>query len=210
MADKKGKAEKKGKAKPRPMKAKKRTTDKWKRKKMFTVYGPPSFDRQEICSTVGEKPENLKGRKVSASARELLRQAKKHHITFNFKVNEVQGLKAYTVLKGFEIKPAYMRRLIRRRSSKIECNQTVFTKEKNQVKVKTIVVTHRKAPKKKATAIRKKVMEKISETAAKKGFEDLVQELVFGSAVSKIFNDIKKISPIKRIEVVEATMKEGK
>ena len=157
-----------------------------------------------------EKEEQLANRKISLNGRQLLNQVKKQHIVFEFKVREVKGLKAYTKFVGHEVKGAYLKRLIKRRTSKVEVNQVVTTKDNEKAKVKTVVITAIKATTRQRNSVRKTVAKRIEETANKKGFEDLVQEMIFGSTISKIFNEAKKIVPIKRIEVIKAALIEGK
>lgn len=197
LEDEKGKKERK---KP------KRTIDTWKKKKWFTIYAPNLFDRRELAETIAEKPETLINRVISVSARDVSNQPKKQHISLLFKVNDVQGLKAFTKLMGHEIKSSFLKRLIRRRSSKIETNQVVELKNKEKAKVKTVILSVRKLRKNQETAIRKIMMEKIDYEGRKKDFDDLVQELVFGHTASKIESEAKKIGLIKRIEVVSSRL----
>jgi small subunit ribosomal protein S3Ae len=190
-------------------KQRKRTIDKWKKKKTFKVFASDSFEKKEIAETIALKEEHLLNRKISVSARDLTGQIKKQHIDFYFKISNVQGLKAYTKLVGIEIKPTYLKRLVRRRTTKIESNQKVVSKNNEKFKIKTVVITQRKATNKQTTAIRKIVMKKISEASKKQDFEAFIQEIVFGGILQKILNEIKKIAPIKRIEVAKISLIEG-
>ena len=108
---------------------KKRGADKWKKKTWHTIFAPKEFDRKEVGTTVAEKPQNLVGRTVWISARELSGDPKKSHITMFFRINEVKGNKAYSEAAGHEIKESYLKKFIRRRNSKIETVQFVKTKD---------------------------------------------------------------------------------
>jgi small subunit ribosomal protein S3Ae len=187
-----------------------RTTDKWKKKKWFTIFAPKLFDQKEIGETVAEKPETLINRTINLSARELTGNPKKQHINLHFKVYDVQGLKAYTKLIGHEINPNFLKRVIRRRISKMETVQVVNLRDGEKARVKAIVVSGKKLTKIKETAIRKIMIEKIAYASKKKDFDDFVNEMVFGNIAFKIQNDAKKVGLIKRIEIVKTKLIEGK
>lgn len=185
---------------------KKKILDKWKKKKWFEVIAPASFDHKVIGETVAEKPEMLAGRTVQKSVRELTRQAKKGHITVLFKIESVQGSNAQTKVLGLEVKPSLLKRVVRRRTSKIEAVQNIETKDGLKARVKTVAVTTRKASKQQETSIRQRVMQEMKELAAKKSFEQLLQEIVFGEAIIALTNTAKKVYPIKKIEVLKLSL----
>ncbi|PIN98440.1 MAG: hypothetical protein COT90_04350 [Candidatus Diapherotrites archaeon CG10_big_fil_rev_8_21_14_0_10_31_34] len=187
-----------------------RTTDKWKKKKWFTIFAPKLFDQKEVGETVAEKPETLIGRIIKVNARELTGNPKKQHITLFFKIKDVQGLKAFTKLTGHEINSNFLKRVIRRRISKMETNQVVQLKEGEKARVKTIVITGKKLTKLKETAVRKIMVEKIDYASKKRDFDDFVNEMVFGNIAIKIQNDAKKIGVIRRVEVIKTKLIEGK
>ncbi len=187
-----------------------RTTDKWKKKKWFTIFAPKMFDQKELGETVAEKPETLINRVINVNAREMTGNPKKQHINLSMKVFDVQGLKAYTKLTGHEINPNFLKRNIRRRISKMETTQTVSLKNGQKAAVKAIVVSARKMPKIKETAVRKVMIEKIAYASKKRDFEDFVNEMVFGNIATKIQNEAKKIGIIKRVEIAKTRLIEGK
>ena len=179
------KEQKKEKAKPKIRKTDtKRTTDKWKKKKWFTIFAPKLFDQKEVGETIAEKPETLIGRIIRVNARELTGNPKKQQVTLFFKIKDVQGLKAYTKLTGHEINPSFLKRVIRRRISKMETSQIVQLKEGEKARVKTIVITGRKLTKIKETAINKIMIEKIAYASKKRDFDDFVNEMVFGGSAA--------------------------
>ncbi|MBI2598211.1 MAG: hypothetical protein HYW50_03375 [Candidatus Diapherotrites archaeon] len=79
---------------------KKRKVDKWKKKTWFTIIAPKEFAGKEIGTTVAEKPENLLGRTIWVSVRDLAAQARKQHVTIIFKIFDVKGNKAFAKAAG--------------------------------------------------------------------------------------------------------------
>lgn len=182
----------------------KRTIDKWKKKKWYTIVAPKEFDSKEIGETPVEKIKLLEGRIINSNLGDLTAQRQKRHISISFKINKVEGLKAYTTLVGHQTNISYLGRVIRRRSSKIETVQNVTTKDKKTVKIKTVAITARRAKNRQKTAIRHMMVDLVSKAAKKKEYSQFMQEVIFGAVSSKIFNDAKKIFPLKRVEIVKS------
>jgi len=184
----------------------KTTVDTWKKKKSFQLIAPKAFDELSLGTTVAEKPDSLIGRTVFASLGNLTREIKKSHIMLVFGISRVEGLNAFTDLKGFEVGPGYLRRLVRRRISKIETNQAIQLKDGVKARIKVIAVTIKKAHKGQETAIRKLIEEEITLAAKQKTFNELINEALSGNLPMKIFSKAKKIMPLKRLEVIKASL----
>ena len=67
----------------------------------------------------------------------------------------------------------------------------------------------KKATKKQCTALRLAMKDTLEKTTKKKLFGQLVQELAFGITSSKMFKLMKKIVPLKRVEIVKSSLVEG-
>ncbi len=189
---------------------KRKTVDKWKKKKWFSLIAPAFFNNQALGETVAEEPEQVLRRSIVVNAGDLTNQAKLRHVALYFQVNNVQGQKASTRLVGHEIHDSYLRRLVRRRSSKIEVVEDVALKTGEKVRVKAVTITGKKASKAQETEIRKIMKEELVRAGSKKPFDQFVQELIFGTASSNIFKAAKKIVPIKRIEINKSLVLEQK
>lgn len=198
--------EKKG----RQQKSKKRAVDKWKKKTWFTILAPAEFERKILGETVSEKPETLEGRTISASLRDIANQIKKQHISIKFKIREIKGDKAYTEAVGHEIKGSYLKRMSRRRSSKIERVQVIRLKDGANARIKSVVITARKTTAKRKTAIGKILNEEVGRFISRLSSEKLVYEIVFGNIESRIFKEVKKVAPVKKIEIVKSSISRSK
>lgn len=203
VEDKKEKAGQKEKA-AQP-KTKKKTADKWKKKAWYTIVAPEEFERKEIGETIAEKPEMLVNRVVSISGRDLANQPKKQHIKIKFKVKSVSGNKAVTEGVGHFIKDDFIRRLLRRRSSKVMSVKNYSTKDGRNVKMKVVVVTERKASGRQRASLKKKVEEMTQKLVADIDSKKLIDELVFGTMPNKLYPELKKVVPIKKVEFANSS-----
>ena len=181
----------------------KRTTfDKWKRKKWYKIIAPAEFNKTELGETIAEKTKNLVGRTVLANLGDLSGQKIKRHITVKFQVRAVEGQHALTEVIGHEINPSFIIRMIRRRNSKMEVVQTIEAADKKNMHVKTVAISMKKLTAKQETAIRNMIREAMQNALEKKSFEQSMQEIIFGATAAKIFKHVKRIAPIKKLEIV--------
>jgi small subunit ribosomal protein S3Ae len=185
-------------------KGKRRTVDKWKKKQWYTIVAPKEFDERILGESVSTKPEHLMGRVVKASVRDLAGQIKKQHITLLFKVNDVKGNKAHTEAVGHTVNDSYMRRIVRRRSSKVDVVRDIMLLGGKKLHIKVVAVTNRRARKAQETEIRHLMEAQLDTLSGKKDANNTISDLVFGNITNKINSEIKKIHSIKRIEVLKS------
>jgi small subunit ribosomal protein S3Ae len=121
----------------------------------------------------------------------------------NLRVNEVKGKTAYTSLIGHELIRSYLRTLVRRRMSLVDDVVKVKTKDGVDVSVKTAIVTVNKVSGSTRIALRKQTEQVVLEKAGKENFDSFMQEVLFKKLSSQIYNKIKEIVPVKRVEVIK-------
>ncbi len=189
---------------------KSRTVDKWKKKQWYNIIAPDEFDKKLLGETVAEKPKNLVGRIIKVDLGQLTGQRQKRHISVLFKVKVVEGNNAGCVTLGHKISQGFLNRLVRRRMSKIEVTQTAETADEKRIKVKSIALSVRKLSKKQKADISKKMREVVEKSIKKKPFVQVSQEIVFGVVASKLFKQLIKIAPLKRVEIIKSRLLEGR
>jgi len=182
----------------------KKGIDKWKKKKWFSIQAPEALDRTVLGQTPAEKPELLKGRIVRVNARDLGRPTKRSHLDLYFKIIDVQAQNALTQWIGLEAKPGAIKRLIRRRSSKIETSQIVQTKDNQSVRVKLLAIGLNKMAASQETAVRNTLTAEMKKIAQAKPLEQLLGEIVYGNIPGQLNQSIRKIAPVKKLEVLKA------
>ncbi|MFA5106451.1 MAG: hypothetical protein WC506_05845 [Candidatus Micrarchaeia archaeon] len=184
-------------------KSKGKVVDKWKAKSWYSVMAPDFFNSKEMGQIVSSDEANLIGRRVLANLGELTGSfnMSNAYTSVSFRVKEVKGKHCYTEFIGHDLAPAYVRTLARRRRSVIVVVKDNVTKDGKKYRVKMTVVTGVKVSAKAKTAIRKAVAEEIEANVTKSDFATIAQEVLFGKLSQKIYLKIKKIAPIRKIEV---------
>ncbi len=190
--------------------AKARTVDKWKKKQWFQLIAPKEFDEKQLGETVAEKEKNLMNRTVRVNLGDLTGQRQRRHVSVTFKVNQVEGSRAKTFVLGHKVSHGFLNRMIRRRMSKIELTQVIDTSDGKKLKIKSVVLSLKKLGKRQETALVNELRARIEKGYKKKTATIVQQELIFGVAASKLFKQLKKIAPLKRVAIIESRLIEGK
>lgn len=182
------------------------TADAWKKKRWFKIISPKILNEVEIGGTLAAEGESLIGRKIMPSLRETTGNIRQGHVKTVLRIVEVKGDNAYTQLVGHEIQRDYIRRIIRRRMSLVKAIVPVKTKDGNEVQTTTIVFTRKKGYANQCKIIRKIITDILVNEAASKPYEQVMQEIIFGKTPSLIVKEVKKVLPIRRVEIVKTEL----
>jgi small subunit ribosomal protein S3Ae len=174
---------------------------KAKVKETYTIISPKVFGEKEIGVTFASEPKQLIGREVILSALELVENVNKYYLKILFKINRVEGNKAFTEFHGTECLQDYISRMVVRKVRRIDTVQDLLTKDKIKLRIKTICVLSRKAKSSVQASISKKIKEVIKQEVESKNLEDFVKSLISDEIKTKILVEARKIYPIKNFEI---------
>lgn len=183
----------------------------WKEKVWYTTKAPEIFEFKEIGQVVSSDPENLKNRVFIVPLSSLSTIPSQTALFLNVKLRaiEVIGNTINTKFIGHELLPSYVKSLIRRRRSLIQNVDDVVCADNKKIRLKSICITQFKASEKKKKDLRKIISTKLKELAAGSNFDSLCQEILFGKLAVKVFNEAKKICPLKRFEIKKSELFES-
>ena len=178
--------------------------DKWKAKEWYAVLAPKMFGDVKAGDTVSDDPVKLLGRRVEMTVDELTgRLIKNSNLKLLLEIYEVDHANAYTRFIGHKIDGDYLRSLARKRSSKIDSNIEVVTKDGETIRVKSSCFTLKKASESQIRQIRKVMEDVIRNRAASLEFNKYLQEIILGKLSSDIYKVAKKIYPVRRVEIAK-------
>ncbi|MCX8190321.1 MAG: hypothetical protein N3F05_03805 [Candidatus Diapherotrites archaeon] len=186
------------------------SSDKWKKKKWYKIKAPKEFKEIIIGETPAEKEQQLIGRTVELPISEIAAQKKQAPMLIKLRIDAVNAGNAETKLIGCRFDSGYLRRIVRRRKSKVDTILYVETADNKKMKLTTTAICASKTNKKKETEIRKLVAKEMAEEAKKETFENFMLNVVSGALAQKIFNSVKTIAQLQRVEVIKAHLIEGK
>jgi small subunit ribosomal protein S3Ae len=168
------------------------------------------FESREIGQLVSSDEANLINRKVKIGLGDMLGSFSQStaYTSMFFRVTEVKGKTAHTKFIGHELVPGYVRTLVRRRRSVMNQVDDVTTKDGVTVRVKSICISGLKVSEGVRADVRKGISEAVRQLAKGMDYSVLAQEMVFGKFSAKIYAAVKRIGPIKRVEIRKSVVKE--
>jgi len=173
----------------------------WKAKKWYDVVTPEIFGKMSIGSTPADDPAKLIGRIMDTTLGELTNDLGKQNVKMHFKVNEVSGESAHTRFTGHELTRDYLRSLVKRRTTLVESNIIVTTKDGFKVHLEPMSLTIKRAGSSQIKGIRDIMNGTLRERANDLDYEQFIHEVVLGKLASDIYKKSKIIYPLRRVEI---------
>jgi len=188
-------------AKARSRTAARKVKDRWRAKNWYNIQAPPAFDNVTVADTLSDKPDSLINRVTGVSLQDLTNDFRKSHIVLYFKINKVEDNNAHTQLVGHTLTADYLRRMIRRRRSKIDGVYDVGTRDGAIVRVKPFATTDKRIQNSQKRVVRESMKTTITEQAKTSTMYEFVKSILDGKMGSEIYKNCKKLYPVKRIEI---------
>ena len=188
-------------AKARSRAAARKIKDKWKAKKWYNVLAPPSFENATIAETLADDPSKLMNRVTEVSMQDLTNDFRKSHVKLYFKIHGVEDTNAHTHYIGHAFTSDYLRRMVRRRRSKIDGVFDVTTRDGAVIRVKPIATTEKRIQNSQKKLIRAVMRKIILEQGSNQTLSDFVKYILDGRISADIYKACKQLYPLKRIEV---------
>jgi small subunit ribosomal protein S3Ae len=178
-----------------------RIKDKWRDKKWYKIVSPPYFGGVELGAVPVDDPSKLIGRIVDGTLYDITNDFAHQYLKLYFRVKDVEGKTAHTVFKGHEYSRDYLRSLVRRRTTRVDGIFNVITKDGYGLMLAVSVFTLSRIKTSQEQEIRTIMSQIVKEKATVLTFDQFVQELVLGKIASDIYNEAKKISPLRHVGV---------
>jgi small subunit ribosomal protein S3Ae len=179
----------------------KKVRDKWRSKAWYTVVAPPYFGNVELGAIPADEPEKLIGRVMEVTLYDITGDFSHQYLKLYFQITQVEGKTARTMFKGHEYSRDYLRSLVRRRTTKVDGIFNVSTKDGYRFRVAVCAFTLTRIKTSQEHAIRKIMAKIVEEKSAALTMDQFVQEMVLGKIASDIYNEARKIVPLRHVGV---------
>jgi len=179
----------------------KHVRDKWRGKTWYMVVAPPYFGNVELGAIPTEEPEKLIGRVIESTLYDVTNDFSHQYLKMFFQIGEIDGKTAHTLFKGHEYSRDYLRSLVRRRTTKVDGLFNVTTKDGYKLRVAVSALTLSRIRTSQEKTIRTLMEKIISEKASTLTFDQFAQEMVLGKIASDVYNEAKKIAPLRHVGI---------
>ena len=178
-----------------------RKQDKWRSKKRYTLTSPPYFGEKELGTTVAEDANKLIGRVIETTLYDITGDFTQQQIKLFFQVISRKQLNLETIFKGHEYSRDYLRSLVRRGSSRIDSILNVTTKDEYKIRLSVTLFSVLRVRTSQINQVRSIINKIVLDKAITLNFDQFVQEAVLGKMASDIYNEVKKVFPIRNAGV---------
>lgn len=178
--------------------------DKWRSKKTYKVRAPGIFQHAEIGETIANEPEQIIGRTLETTFQELSggADAGKAHIKLRFQIERVTGDGfAEARFIGHDLTSDYIRRLARRKRSKIDLAIRTVTQDGVAIILKPVAVGEQRLQANLRAKLRGKIAEVLQTSAQSKPAATFVREMLQGELTKTLAQGVKTLYPLKKIEI---------
>ncbi|WP_455364521.1 30S ribosomal protein S3ae [[Eubacterium] cellulosolvens] len=182
-------------------KSSKKMRDKWRMKKWYTVSTPSYFGEIDLAFIPAKDSDQIHGRVVDTTLYDITNDFSHQSIKLFFLITSVHGQRATTVLKGHEYSSDFLRSLVRRGSNRVDGIFNVTTKDGFKTRASIVTFTRGKINGSQEKAIRQVMNDIIEQKAKDLSYDQLCHEMVLGKIGSDIFNETKKIAPLRHAGV---------
>jgi small subunit ribosomal protein S3Ae len=182
-------------------KRRKRIKDKWRGKSWYTVISPPYFGGVELGSLPADEPAKIVGRVIDSTLYDVTDDFAHQYLKMHFQVDNVEGKTAHTVFKGHEYSRDYLRSLVRRRTTRVDGLFNVVTMDGYKLRLAVSVFTLSRIKTSQEQTIRAIMQEVVEKKASELDFDSFVQEVVLGKIASDIYNEAKKVAPLRHVGI---------
>jgi len=179
----------------------KHVRDKWRGKAWYMIAAPSSFGNVELGSVPAGEQEHLIGRVIEATLYDITQDFSHMYLKMFFQVNEFDGKTAKTIFKGHEYSRDYLRSLVRRRTTKVDGLLNLTTKDGYKLRIAISALTLSRIKTSQEKIIRKIMQKTIKEKSAVLTLDQFVQEMVLGKIASDIYNEAKKVVPLRHVGI---------
>jgi len=178
-----------------------RIKDKWRSKRWYMVISPNYFGNVEIGAVPADDPQQLIGRIMESTLYDLTEDFAHQYLKMRFQISSVEGKTARTIFKEHEYSRDYLRSLVRRRTTRVDGIFNITTKDGYKLRVSVCAFTLTRVKTSQEEEIRTVMKRIIEEKASTLTFDQFVQEAVLGKIASDIYNEAKKITPLRHVGV---------
>ena len=177
-----------------------RVQDKWRMKEWYNIVSPAYFGGVNLGTTPGSDVNNLIGRTVETTLYDITGDFAQQYLKLYFKVINITGTEAQTIFRGHEYSRDYLRSLVRRGSTRVDAILDVKTQDGYTLRLSVVILPIGRLNTGQIAYLRK-IVRDIVEAKANLAFDQFVQEAVLGKIASDIYNEAKKIAPLRHVGV---------
>ncbi len=175
----------------------------------FKIFAPPVFGNKEIGETYLPAAENALGRLLKISLKDITNNVKDQNAYIGFKIVKAEGSALRTEVLSYQLTPAYVKRLVRKNTARLDDYFTFTTKDNKNVVVKTLLITLSISKRSTEASLRKMLQELLRLEVSKEDFAAFLSNVVANKVQAIVRKKLNKIYPLKELAIRVAALQQG-
>ena len=167
----------------------------------YKILAPQIFGQVEIGESYLSAPEPAVGRTVQYNLKELTGNVKDQNAYVNFKIEKVVGTTLHTSVRGYELTPSYVKRLIRQDCNRLDDCFVIKSKDGTEMIVKVIMITFHKTTRSVRSELQRQLRIVLQEEAGKDSFTNFLKNIVYSPLRGELKRRLHKIYPLKEAAI---------
>ncbi|OHE26764.1 MAG: hypothetical protein A2Z84_07345 [Tenericutes bacterium GWA2_35_7] len=172
-----------------------------RKKEWFDILASKEFNESLIGETICFNEDSLVGRVLYSNLAALTNDARTQNVRIKLVINEIKDKKAYTKLNGYQILPAFVRRVVKLGKDRVDDSLIYKTKDNLSVIVKPLLITKNKVKKSILSNLRLSAREFLNKYISKISYDELVFDLINYKLQKELKNNMKRIYPLDVAEI---------
>lgn len=182
--------------------------DTWKQKQWYKLISPKFLGEVEISEVPATDEEHLLNRIISLPLKEITHDLSHMYTTIRLRVEKITGKNAFAKFIGHATSRDYLSTLARRNRDLLRVVFTALSKDEVKFHVKCLVVTAVSCSTAQRKQLRNETLKNLKEIISQKDFSEFIQSVLYNRAAQEVHSKLKKIAPIKRIEIYKTELYE--
>ncbi|MFT4309573.1 MAG: hypothetical protein ACMXYL_03745 [Candidatus Woesearchaeota archaeon] len=188
----------------------KKQTVKTVKKKWYEIQAQGYF-QNKLGEILLDDPQKVVGRKMKVNLMDLTNNIRMQQITLTYEVEKLEGDKGMAVWKHYQMSPTFLKRIIRRRTTRIDSSFIAKTQDDKLVRVKPMIIARNRLSTPLRSEIRKASIQYFAEKIAELQQHEILGSVISGSMQKELKKKLSSYAPIKSVELrVIETVKSGK
>lgn len=181
---------------------------KIKKKLWFKILGPKMFGNKELGETYLPEPSVAVGRTLRVNLKDLTGNVRDQNGYVVFQITSVAGMNLQAVVLGYELTPAYVKRMVRKSTIRMDDYVLLQGKEGKNVVAKATMITLHKVQRSVQTALRAQFHAVLQEELDK-GLDVLLEGVFSGRIQAMARKRLAKVYPLKELALRSLRLVEG-
>ncbi|MFH1750663.1 MAG: hypothetical protein ABH863_03220 [Candidatus Micrarchaeota archaeon] len=188
--------------------ATKKVVDTWKSKSWYAVRAPKFLSEVEVAQVIAIDDEHLMNRIIIIPLKDITKDISHTYVNVKLRITDIKGKTAFTKFIGHEVSREFIHAMVRRMNDALNVVFKATSKDGIEFTIKAVAVTGVSCSDRQKTLLRNTIVSELTQKVASKEFGQFIYDTLFGKSAAEVFKVIKKIAPIKRVEVRKTVLTE--